>query len=156
MGNETITVTDLALVLDLDLVVVPACQSGSAYLGAPDELLGVGHAFVHAGASSVIASLWDTDDAAGAYVVAALYRELGAGSEACDALAAAQREASRLTAVELDELATGSRSATGEASWMPGELANRLIDLCEQRGIIGTEQRVFGHPAEWGVLTYLD
>ena len=119
MSGETITVADLEMTLELDLVVAPACQAGATNQGAPDELLGVGHAFVHAGASSVIASLWDADDAATAYVVAALYRELGIGSETCEALMVAQREAARITVPQV--LALGGRPSK-RRRW--GEMAS--------------------------------
>ena len=156
MSGETITVADLELTLDLDLVVAPACQAGATNQGAPDELLGVGHAFVHAGASSVIASMWDADDAATAYVVAALYRELGAGSETCEALMVSQREAARITVPELLTLAEARRAEDPGTRWLPRELATELVQLCQVRGTIGTQAQLFPHPAEWGVLTYLE
>jgi CHAT domain-containing protein len=156
LGNERIKVSDLSLAFDLDLVVVPACQSGSAYLGAPDELLGVGHAFIHAGARAVIASLWDADDAACAYTMAGFYRELGRGADACSALTAAQREAARLSGADVAELAEQFVTGNQRVSWISSELLKRLVSLCEARGILGSNEQIFAHPAEWGALSYLD
>ena len=89
-GGDRLSVADLAGVesAELDLLVAPACQAASASPEAPDELLGIGHALIHAGARAVIASLWDADDAATALVVSRLYRELAAGAAPAMALSA--------------------------------------------------------------------
>jgi hypothetical protein len=40
--------------------------------------------------------------------------------------------------------------------WLPPDLDAKLVQLCQIRGTIGTQVRLFPHPAEWCVLTYLE
>lgn len=51
-----------SLHLDADLVVLSACQSADGPLLAGEGLLSVAHAFLEAGARSVVASLWVIED----------------------------------------------------------------------------------------------
>lgn len=84
--------------LDLrgQLVVLSACQTalGSGAIGdvpAGDDWVGLVQAFLHAGAGSVLASLWPVEDRATAQLMQHFYRQLAAGRSEAAALAAAQR-----------------------------------------------------------------
>jgi CHAT domain-containing protein len=81
------------LKLDADLVVLSSCRSalGRQYRG--EGLVGLTRAFMYAGAPSVIASLWSTDDKATAELMVRFYRKLlMQGLRPAAALRAAQIE----------------------------------------------------------------
>jgi CHAT domain-containing protein len=82
--------------LTADLVVLSACQTGLgsgalADVPAGDDWVGLARAFLHAGASSVIATLWPVDDWATAALMERFYAELATGIAPRLALARAQR-----------------------------------------------------------------
>jgi CHAT domain-containing protein/Tfp pilus assembly protein PilF len=78
--------------LDADLVTLSACQTGAGKEMAGEGLLGLTWAFQYAGARSVLASLWEVNDAATAELMRAFYRALGAGASKAEALRRAQLE----------------------------------------------------------------
>ncbi|MEM9556014.1 MAG: CHAT domain-containing protein [Acidobacteriota bacterium] len=82
----------LALDLDADLVVLSACRSGRGPLSRVEGPLGLGRAFLAAGAGAVVVSSWDVDDGATAALMAAFYRALAAGLEPAEALRRARVE----------------------------------------------------------------
>jgi CHAT domain-containing protein len=77
--------------LDLDLVVLSACQTA---LGNAEqegiEIPGISSYFLDKGAKSVIASLWSVDDASTAILMQHLYRHLSQGKSKTEALQQAQ------------------------------------------------------------------
>ena len=86
--------------LDLaaDLVVLSACQTGLgsgalADVPAGDDWIGLTRAFLHAGAATVVATLWPVDDWATAGVMERFYQDYVGGGDPVRALAAAQRAA---------------------------------------------------------------
>lgn len=84
------------LALDADLVVLSACETGlgtGLWQDVPpgDDWVGLVRAFLHAGAGSVLASLWPVDDRATARLMARFYEALDSGHSTAAALAAAQR-----------------------------------------------------------------
>lgn len=73
-----------------DMVVLSACET---QLGAPskgDDIVGLNRAFIYAGASSVIASLWTVDDQATSFLMKVFYGQLKQGMSKAAALQAAQ------------------------------------------------------------------
>lgn len=155
--DELVSADDLAA-LDtptLELVVAPACQSASASTTAPDELLGVAHALVHAGARSVVASLWDADDAATALVVARLYHSIRNGSAVAQALAEAQRFVQAITGAELADLARKRLDQRPDTAWLPYDLAIEFHALAAHPSFAWTSA-AFDHPADWANLSYLE
>jgi CHAT domain-containing protein len=77
------------------MVVLSACETGR---GQPrgGGLLGMGRAFLAAGAAGLVATLWPVSDSASAGVMATFYQALLSSSDRPDgaaALQAAQREA---------------------------------------------------------------
>ena len=155
--DEDLTVGDLTS-LDttrLSLVVAPACQSAAASAHAPDELLGVAHALIHGGARTVVASLWDADDAATALVISRFYDELLAGASPTTALARAQRYTAAATPAQLSAAARGRLDGNPDAAWMPYDLAIEFIALTAHLDIRGATDPYFGHPADWAALTVL-
>ena len=84
------------LELNGQLIVLSACQTavGSGALAdvpPGDDWIGLMHAFLEAGAASVLASLWPVDDRATARLMQMFYRELATGVSDATALARAQR-----------------------------------------------------------------
>ena len=77
--------------LSADLVVASACDSGRGELVEGEGVLGLTRAFMIAGASQVVVSLWKVDDAATGALMAHFYARLAAGDRTSVALAAAQR-----------------------------------------------------------------
>lgn len=73
-----------------DLVVLSACQTQLGELSAGDELVGLTRAFIFAGTPSVMASLWNVDDAATAHLMEKFYIHLRAGMSKATALRQAQ------------------------------------------------------------------
>ena len=73
------------------LVVLSACESGSH--GRRAEPVGIGWAFLAAGAAGVLVSHWPVDDAATATLMSALYEHLSAGEPPDSALRLAQLHA---------------------------------------------------------------
>lgn len=157
-GGSELSVADLADLdsAELDLLVAPACQAASASPDAPDELLGIGHALIHAGARTVIASLWDADDAATALVVSRLYRELAAGAVTAVALSRAQRFVATLTGQAMSNLTRERMRGGSAAMWLPYDLAIELLALSGHPKHRDSSATVFGDPAEWAALSCLE
>lgn len=85
--------------LDLQgsLIVLSACETGLgsgalADVPAGDEWVGLVRAFLQAGASGVVASLWQVDDEATEALMVAFYQEMAGGQPPVEALAQAQRQ----------------------------------------------------------------
>lgn len=80
----------IGLRMDADLVVLSACESGRGPLTRGDGLGGLTGAFLHAGASAVMATLWAVEDAHAARLMDTFYGGLSAGVPAADALRSAR------------------------------------------------------------------
>lgn len=87
----------LGLSIRARLVVLSACQTAlasGAMIDVPpgDDWVGLVRAFLTAGASRVLATLWPVEDAATATLMERFYTHLAAGRSASEALALAQRD----------------------------------------------------------------
>ncbi len=76
-------------------VVLSGCETGLADTGSGDEMVGLVRAFLIAGASRVLASLWPVDDAVTAGFMAHFYGALRRGQAPAAALGEAQRAVRR-------------------------------------------------------------
>ncbi len=94
-GSESdgvLTVSDLySLRWDVDLVTLSACETGLGKVANGDDVIGLTRGFLYAGARSIVASLWEVDDAATAHLMESFYRNLDKGDK---------REALRLAQIE--------------------------------------------------------
>jgi CHAT domain-containing protein/tetratricopeptide (TPR) repeat protein len=77
--------------LNASLVTLSACQTGLGDLSHGDEIIGLSRAFLYAGATSVIVSLWSVADQPTALLMTMFYRNLDHHSPQ-EALSMAQRE----------------------------------------------------------------
>jgi CHAT domain-containing protein/tetratricopeptide (TPR) repeat protein len=93
-ADEPLRVEDIfELRLRAGLVVLSACDTGLGRLVRGDEIVGLTRAFFHAGAPSVLATLWSVNDESTARFMAELYRGLRApGATTSSALRRAQIE----------------------------------------------------------------
>jgi CHAT domain-containing protein/tetratricopeptide (TPR) repeat protein len=78
--------------LDLDgmLVVLAACRSASGRPSNSDGPVGLGRAFLQAGARAVVVSLWELEDAASRRLFAHFYERLAEGDSVQEALRSAR------------------------------------------------------------------
>ncbi len=84
-----------AFSLDLkacELVTLSGCETGLALSGGGDEQLGLGRAFLAAGATSLVMSLWPVEDNATTELMKLFYRYLLQGESKAQALCSAQRQ----------------------------------------------------------------
>jgi CHAT domain-containing protein len=75
-----------ALPLHAELVTVSACRSAGERAYSGEGLVGFAWAFLRAGASRVIAGLWDVDDRSTAELMDTLYARIAAGETPARAL----------------------------------------------------------------------
>jgi CHAT domain-containing protein len=94
-GSEpsgVLTVGDMySLRWNADLVTLSGCETGLGRVASGDDVIGLARGFLYAGADSIIASLWEVDDAATAELMESFYRKLGTNDK---------REALRLAQIE--------------------------------------------------------
>lgn len=81
----------LQLNLGYELVTLSACETGRARVACNDEVMGLGWAFLYAGAGAVISSLWRVNDADAAAFMEVMYRQLAQGDSKASAIRIAQR-----------------------------------------------------------------
>ncbi len=72
--------------LRAELVTLSACQSAGARSFAGEGMVGFAWAFMKAGASNVVASLWDAGDRSTMLLVQRMYEEMGGGKSPAAAL----------------------------------------------------------------------
>ncbi len=73
-----------------ELVTLSGCETGKALIGGGDEQLGLGHAFLAAGAKSLVMSLWPVEDTATNIFMQHFYLSLLNGKTRAEALRDAQ------------------------------------------------------------------
>lgn len=73
-----------------DLVTLSACETQLGDLSAGDELVGLSRAFLYAGTSSLVASLWSVEDESTAFLMEHFYSYLKDGMGKAEALRQAQ------------------------------------------------------------------
>jgi CHAT domain-containing protein len=75
-----LTVSDLyAMELNAEMVTLSACETGLGAVANGDDVVGLTRGFLYAGVSTVIASLWQVDDEATAFLMLSMYEHLRQG-----------------------------------------------------------------------------
>lgn len=76
-NNGTLTVGELYdIKLNVDLVTLSACETALGKIANGDDVVGFTRGFLYAGASSIVSSLWQVDDAATADLMVGFYANL--------------------------------------------------------------------------------
>jgi CHAT domain-containing protein/tetratricopeptide (TPR) repeat protein len=134
--------------VETELVVLSACETGLGAIHTGEGVFGLRRAFTVAGAKTLVMSLWKVPDLATAFLMDRLYDGLlTRGLERDLALAAAQRATREVTVGQLRREwlgeATIERLAGGDAGMrrVLHELADQPDDL-----------RPFAHPYYWGAF----
>lgn len=73
-----------------DLVTISSCRSAGERTYDTEGLVGLGWAFLHAGAHQVVAGLWDVDDGSSPQLMDDFYAGIASGENAASALRAAK------------------------------------------------------------------
>jgi CHAT domain-containing protein len=90
LGRSELNLYDIyRLRLDSDLVTLSGCGTGLNVVVGGDELLGLVRGLLYAGASAVLVTLWDVNDATTALFMKTFYAALSAGSGKAAALRSA-------------------------------------------------------------------
>ena len=76
----------MGLKLNADLVTLSACQTGLGMVLSGEGVIGLARAFLYAGASSVVVSLWNANDVTTAELMKHFYRGLSRGQSKDEAL----------------------------------------------------------------------
>ena len=93
MGDSFLSLYDLyQLRLPAELITLSGCSTGLNVVAAGDELIGLARGLLHAGAESLVLSLWDVHDKSTAEYMTILYRFLGEGKSKPAAMQAAMIE----------------------------------------------------------------
>jgi CHAT domain-containing protein len=87
LGDSFLSLFDLyQLRLPVELITLSGCSTGLNVVAAGDELVGLARGLLHAGAQSLILSLWDVHDKSTAEFMAVFYRLLQQGKTKAVAL----------------------------------------------------------------------
>ena len=90
MGDSFLSLFDLyQLRLPVELITLSGCSTGLNVVAAGDELIGLARGLLHAGAQSLILSLWDVHDKSTSEFMSAFYRRVAKGESKAEALRSA-------------------------------------------------------------------
>ncbi len=93
LGDSFLSLFDLyQLRLPVELITLSGCSTGLNVVAAGDELIGLARGLLHAGAQSLVLSLWDVHDKSTAEFMQAFYRHLQRGEAKARALQGAMLE----------------------------------------------------------------
>src|SRR5262249_6961288 len=128
-ANERLTARDVIdhVHLQCKLVILSACESGLSRVRRGDELLGLVRAFLYAGTSMLLCTLWRVDDRSTHILMGRFYQEILQGTPFGEALRRAQRYLMQLTPRQLQELDRSSRSGDDDLALSLGNRKNTKV-----------------------------
>ncbi len=92
-GYDSLYTRDLYLLaLDAELVLLSACETAVGQLHQGEGIISLARGFLHAGAKSVVTTLWQINDEADYKLTELLYKEFRKGKRKSEALRAAKLE----------------------------------------------------------------
>jgi CHAT domain-containing protein len=140
--------------LDADLVVLSACQTGQGRKTSGDGRLGFAHAFIQAGARSVVLSRWKVEDTATALLMLRLHENLRGGRAGlkgplgrAEALREAQAWLRTLGREEAGKLAAGLAGGT-----LRGTAGPALPLVKGEKPKLPEGDKPFAHPFYWAAF----
>jgi CHAT domain-containing protein len=93
LGDGYVTLYDLYQHrLPVELAALSGCSTGLSVVASGDELLGLVRGLLHAGARSLLLTLWDVQDRSTAWFMNSFYHRLAGQSDKAAALRGAMRE----------------------------------------------------------------
>jgi CHAT domain-containing protein len=93
LGDDYLTLYDLdRFRLPAELVTLSGCSTGLNVVAKGDELLGLVRGMLHAGARSLLLSLWDLQDGSTTELMRSFYMRFRDGADAASALQGAMRD----------------------------------------------------------------
>jgi CHAT domain-containing protein len=102
LGDAWVSLPDLYAMRGMArLVVLSGCETGRGTVYSGDEWVGLVRGFLQAGASSVVASLWEVHDRCTVSLMEDFYGGIAGGLPVAKALALAQRAARRRDSMPL-------------------------------------------------------
>jgi CHAT domain-containing protein/tetratricopeptide (TPR) repeat protein len=150
-GPEKLTINELLPHLASnapEMVVLSACETAMSRVATtPDEFLGFPAAFLHAGAATVIATLWPVDDKASALLMGKFYIERRSpDTSSAEALRRAQMWLRTVKARDVIKL-------LGELRDQPDPVGGLASQWRVQLRAADPEQRPFAEPDFWAAFT---
>jgi CHAT domain-containing protein/tetratricopeptide (TPR) repeat protein len=123
-AGDTLAARDImgGMRLEADLVTLSACTSGLSHVVSGDELLGLQRAFLAAGATTVVCTLWEAADLVALLVMDRFYRDVVRGISPAAALRDAQVAVRDMTGRELMATLQGWRDEAPAFAASLGEL----------------------------------
>ncbi len=113
--GEALTALDVLehLHLRCDLVTLSACESGLSRVRRGDELVGLIRAFMHAGATALLSTLWRVDERSTLILMEKFYQNIRTGMDFAKALKQAQLYLKNLTHKEALDVSVRFRKDEG-------------------------------------------
>lgn len=146
--GEELTAEDvLDLRMQVGLVTIAACESGLGSLDLAEERLGLVRAFVQAGASAVLASLWPVDDFSACLLMEGFYAGLRQGLPRAEALRRAQLALRAATARDVRQYCLRQRDLLGDPD---DQAANEAV--LAHFAALPPDLLVFDDPYHWAVF----
>jgi CHAT domain-containing protein len=134
--------------LDADLVVLSACDTGAGEVTGGNDIIGLSHAFLGAGARALVVSLWPVNDRSATVTMKRMYEHMGQGVAPAEALRAAQLELRSMMEADLEREYLQAAQVS-ESHAVPA-------DPSAMRG--GSDERPErppDHPLHWAPFVYI-
>jgi len=130
------------LKLNTDLVILSACETGFGKFEKGNGIASLARAFMYAGASSLIVTLWQVNDIASSEIMKRIYQNLAKG----------QNKAEALRQAKLDFIKSAAGTASHPAYWSPFILIGNTDSIeIEKKGGLAKWGMLFGGLALLGI-----